>query len=617
MSVSSLPEWKQLLLERKRKEEEEKERREREEEARLASMPAWKRGIIQRRRAKQEGGERERERGREEGTVEGELLPQRVATTMESRVSVETIRPVRQNPFIRSQSGWRRGGQEVGGATGEEAGPEQAKEGGAWPGGGGVEGAEGKAVACRGVPKRSFSFSDRAICARENGGQGEWAGPKQQGRRGDGPGTSRGGDCPNDEREGAEHHEGEGPEGAAGAEPKKEREQRSRAKQQQQQQREREAPHHRRLRESRDRQENRYRGQRLTGAPRTLRKKRRKKVRATEERGPPAALPASLSLPLPRALSLSALARPHEPHLQLRRGRLPGARFLRWPEGGACGTGGGARRGRGGARSCRAGAVQAGSGGVAAVQKQVELLHLREQEGESATPSRPKRQRRGAARTPRAQDVPEPPQTQLHSRGRSPGSPPHPASLNPRSFTVTPGPSPLHPKTPRPPPPAPRPLFSLRTSGGTQGKRGNTITITPRKTPAGRGQPGRPAPAPAPPRPTPNGTAAAPGDGGRKRYPTAEEIQVIGGYERLDRSCLVKQSRRHKGVPRHSWSEPGERACFPCPAQPNPDRENRAREGEDDEEDEEEEGGVFTSGSVRITGPEASRMLRVDESCRR
>uniref|UniRef100_A0A8C6T6G6 Phostensin n=1 Tax=Neogobius melanostomus TaxID=47308 RepID=A0A8C6T6G6_9GOBI len=54
MSVSSLPEWKQLLLERKRRDEEAREQRERQEEQKLANMPAWKRGIIQRRKAKQE-----------------------------------------------------------------------------------------------------------------------------------------------------------------------------------------------------------------------------------------------------------------------------------------------------------------------------------------------------------------------------------------------------------------------------------------------------------------------------------------------------------------------------------------------------------------------------------
>uniref|UniRef100_A0A3B4V8N8 Phostensin/Taperin PP1-binding domain-containing protein n=1 Tax=Seriola dumerili TaxID=41447 RepID=A0A3B4V8N8_SERDU len=92
MSVSSLPEWKQLLLEKKRREEEERERREKEEEEKLASMPAWKRGIIQRRKAKQESvGDKEKER---------DAL---------SQVSLETIVPVHENPFIRTQSAWRKG----------------------------------------------------------------------------------------------------------------------------------------------------------------------------------------------------------------------------------------------------------------------------------------------------------------------------------------------------------------------------------------------------------------------------------------------------------------------------------------------------------------------------
>ncbi|XP_030596826.1 uncharacterized protein ppp1r18 isoform X2 [Archocentrus centrarchus] len=136
MSVSSLPEWKQLLLEKKRREEEERERREKEEEEKFASMPAWKRGIIQRRKAKQESlGDRERER-------DGCLLQVDVRSTSDglsdtdssvtvnlgselsfspdpgqwldadpksvSQVSVETIVPVHENPFILTQSAWRK-----------------------------------------------------------------------------------------------------------------------------------------------------------------------------------------------------------------------------------------------------------------------------------------------------------------------------------------------------------------------------------------------------------------------------------------------------------------------------------------------------------------------------
>ncbi|XP_076611264.1 uncharacterized protein ppp1r18 isoform X1 [Chaetodon auriga] len=146
MSVSSLPEWKQLLLERKRREEEERERREKEEEEKFASMPAWKRGIIQRRKAKQDSlGDREKEkdicllqvdvRSPSDGLSDtdsfvtvnlgselslspdpGQWLDADLKPA--SQVSVETIVPVHENPFIRTQSSWRKGRDaEVGNET--------------------------------------------------------------------------------------------------------------------------------------------------------------------------------------------------------------------------------------------------------------------------------------------------------------------------------------------------------------------------------------------------------------------------------------------------------------------------------------------------------------------
>lgn len=135
MSVSSLPEWKQLLLERKRRDEEERERREKQEEEKFASMPAWKRGIIQRRKAKQDI-DKEKEKdvcllyvdgrsasevlsdtdscltnywGSERSTSPdpGQWLDAEVKPV--SEVSVETIVPVHKNPFIRTQISWRKG----------------------------------------------------------------------------------------------------------------------------------------------------------------------------------------------------------------------------------------------------------------------------------------------------------------------------------------------------------------------------------------------------------------------------------------------------------------------------------------------------------------------------
>uniref|UniRef100_A0A3B3D8D5 Phostensin/Taperin PP1-binding domain-containing protein n=1 Tax=Oryzias melastigma TaxID=30732 RepID=A0A3B3D8D5_ORYME len=94
MSVSSLPEWKQLLLEKKRREEVERGRREKEEEEKLASMPAWKRGIIQRRRANDVSLSPD----------PGQWLD--LEPKAASQVSVETIVPVHENPFMRTQSSW-------------------------------------------------------------------------------------------------------------------------------------------------------------------------------------------------------------------------------------------------------------------------------------------------------------------------------------------------------------------------------------------------------------------------------------------------------------------------------------------------------------------------------
>lgn len=137
MSVSSLPEWKQLLLERKRREEEERERKEKQEEEKFASMPAWKRGIIQRRKAKQDSlGDREKERdvcplhvdvrSPSDGLSDTDScltlnLGSEVSASPDpahwldaevkpvSEVSVETIVPVHENPFILTQSTRRRG----------------------------------------------------------------------------------------------------------------------------------------------------------------------------------------------------------------------------------------------------------------------------------------------------------------------------------------------------------------------------------------------------------------------------------------------------------------------------------------------------------------------------
>ncbi|XP_032997438.1 phostensin [Lacerta agilis] len=104
-SASALPEWKLQLLERRRKEEEEARRREREQQDRMAKMPAWKREIIERRRAKQGSGTSFSESGGPGGTESGAApassAPQPCQEgEPESSVLQEKIGPIHQNPFI-------------------------------------------------------------------------------------------------------------------------------------------------------------------------------------------------------------------------------------------------------------------------------------------------------------------------------------------------------------------------------------------------------------------------------------------------------------------------------------------------------------------------------------
>ncbi|KAG9333519.1 hypothetical protein JZ751_011447 [Albula glossodonta] len=320
---------------------------------------------------------------------------------------------------------------------------------------------------------------------------------------------------------------------------------------------------------------------------------------------------------------------------------------------------------RGGGR--REGADSGAGLGVGGMQRQLEQLRLKEQDSRrrpnplpgskaTATDERPavfskgkdeaQGERKGAQGPPHSQKNPQPTeartrkttalasnqapqrqqplsnQTQLRQHSQSNQAPPT------RSFTVTPrsGSSAVSTveSTPKNAPSPSPPLFTLRSASGGSGKRGTTITITPRKT-----TPAAAAPAPATKMapsahtPTPNGT----GEGGKKRYPTAEEIQVIGGYESLEKSCLVKHRGKHRGVKVcfdevqleqvcEYPSESSMLACFPCSTPLSSERERDERE-EDDEEEEEEEKATFMSGGSKKAGPKAGRALKVDESCRR
>ncbi|NXT96437.1 PPR18 protein, partial [Anhinga rufa] len=76
-----------------------------------------------------------------------------------------------------------------------------------------------------------------------------------------------------------------------------------------------------------------------------------------------------------------------------------------------------------------------------------------------------------------------------------------------------------------------------------QRRSGNTITVRPRRGVTANGpEAGSPASS------APSAPPAAPPGPPKKRYPTAEEIQVIGGYLALPRSCLAKNDPHRKKV---------------------------------------------------------------------
>ncbi|XP_072115248.1 uncharacterized protein [Mobula birostris] len=101
--MASLPKWKAQLLERKRRDEEEGRRKEEEELARLASIPAWKKEVMERRR-RSRLGPRPHPAPQPPDQAE-ESLPAGSGDpgTQEASVLCEAIAPVNRNPFVRQE----------------------------------------------------------------------------------------------------------------------------------------------------------------------------------------------------------------------------------------------------------------------------------------------------------------------------------------------------------------------------------------------------------------------------------------------------------------------------------------------------------------------------------
>ncbi|KAM5262863.1 phostensin [Ctenodactylus gundi] len=177
-----------------------------------------------------------------------------------------------------------------------------------------------------------------------------------------------------------------------------------------------------------------------------------------------------------------------------------------------------------------------------------------------------------------------------------------------------------------PPPPAPAapqpsgdPLMSRLFYGvkagpgvGAPRRSGHTFTVNPRRSVA----PASPATAAAP------ATGDAVPGAGKKRYPTAEEILVLGGYLRLSRSCLVKGSpeRHHKQL-KISFSETALETTYQYPSESSvleelgPDLDAPSTPNPPADEEEEEEDLLLLQPELQ--GGLRTKALIVDESCRR
>ncbi|KAM4696606.1 phostensin [Rhinophrynus dorsalis] len=144
-------------------------------------------------------------------------------------------------------------------------------------------------------------------------------------------------------------------------------------------------------------------------------------------------------------------------------------------------------------------------------------------------------------------------------------------------------------------------------SQAMQRRKGNTITVNPRKM-----------------APCENGFAAtetkAPGpknESGKKRYPTVDEIKVIGGYQALSRSCIAKHSRDKKKL-NISFPESELESTYEYPSESSllaefgpPDDSELLPPPNPQPEDDEEEESVLLGGIMR------RKALIVDESCKR
>ncbi|XP_032395698.1 taperin [Etheostoma spectabile] len=118
-----------------------------------------------------------------------------------------------------------------------------------------------------------------------------------------------------------------------------------------------------------------------------------------------------------------------------------------------------------------------------------------------------------------------------------------------------------------------------------QRRKGNTFTVVPKRRLEAEGQPSSPEPRqeassePSPGSTPPQAPYAQLGSLLKKRYPAAEEIEVIGGYLSLAKSCLSKTGSMGKKL-KISFNESSLHSTYEYPS------ESSAWDSEDEDEDE-------------------------------
>ncbi|XP_036385312.1 taperin [Megalops cyprinoides] len=145
-----------------------------------------------------------------------------------------------------------------------------------------------------------------------------------------------------------------------------------------------------------------------------------------------------------------------------------------------------------------------------------------------------------------------------------------------------------------PPQPAPSPVVQRRT--------GNTFTVVPKRKP-GSPEPQDTAASPQTPS-TPSTPPQAPyaqlGSLLKKRYPAVDEIEVIGGYLSLGRSCLSKTGSTGKKL-KISFNESSLQSTFEYPSESS--LWDSGEEEEEREEEEQEQPGEAEAEGIHIPRP--------------